>query len=292
MNLKDWLRRRTILIVIITLAVISAGLYARLRYVKGELVKQATESIRLAAALDSAVAEARRVRAIETDTGRGVVAAGATVTGKVEARVERTSEASGDATVEVFGDSQERVVSVVPKESPERSSGRLTLTDDHARFEASADYSYSTDAGLRQGAAESGRGVLETVPRLTLGKVSWRIHQIFQIETVEFSQQVEGATLWRGYAVTLTERSPVTGEELERWVVDHKAIAAEYVPSEKRRSWAMFTAAGFTYFTHGYQNNADFGFYGEAGLRVKNISGAVGLTDYSPYARLGWGREW
>ena len=229
-----------------------------------------TAQIRLAAALDSAVAEARRVRTIEADAGRGVVDAGATVTGKVEARVERVSEAEGGATVEVRrretgtssvgdgrGTEERRRVDVAISK---QTAGRLTLTDDHERFEASADYSlYGTDATVGKG-----------LSGLRIGPVSWTIHQIFQIETIQFSQRVEGETLWQGYSVTLTEVSPVTGETLERWIVPHDQIDASYVPTSRSRRWAMFTEAGFNWQI--VDDNP--GFYGAVGLRWVSSQGS------------------
>ena len=285
----NFLRRRAVLIVIITLAVITVGLYARLRYVNGKLVEQATQAIRMAAARDGAVAEAERVRVLLTERSKELRAAGAAVTAKVDARLERRSEASGSAIVELSRQPNETGRSEVDDTGSDgglrQLGGRLTLTDTHGRFEASADYSFrSRSERIQKG--------LRATDALTIGPVAWRIHQEFKIETIQFSQRVEGETLWQGYSVTLKEISPKTGAEIERWVVPHDQIDASYVPTNRPRQWAMFTAAGFTYFSHGYQNNADFGFYGEVGLRVKRWSGAVGLTDYSPYARLGWGRDW
>lgn len=315
MSLRDFLRKRTILVVLTILVLLSAGLYARLRYVNKKLVVAQTARIRLAAELDEAVAEAKQVRQISSDRGRGVVEAGASVTARVAARVERTSEAEGGATVEVFRQGPENVDQQVSGSSV---SGRLTLTDDHARFEASADYSYRlcpteptreglrpsdsvfgppqdrTDAGLRP-SATTGHSLYGTdatvgggLSGLRIGPVSWTIHQVFTIETIQFSQRVEGETLWQGYSVTLHEVSPVTGETLETWTVPHDQIDASYVPTTRLRRWAMFTEAGFTWETV----NDNPGFYGAVGVRYKRLEGAVGLTDEDAVVRFGWRREW
>jgi len=290
MSLSGLLRKKIVVGAIITLLVISAGLYARLRYVNKRLVAQVTQSIRLAAALDEAVAEGRGVCAIaiESGAGRGVLEAGAKVTSRVAARVERTSESGGDATVEV----RRSAPDINGREGlGEMARGRLTLHDDHGRFEASADYSYSQiqptprrDVHLLED--ESSGGHKQRKSSLTIGPVAWRIHQVFKIETVEFSQRYEGETLWRGYSVTLTEVSPKTGAELERWVVPYEQIDAEYVPSRRLRQWALFSSAGFSY------SDDDPGFYGEFGLRVRQLSGAVGITDEVTYGRVGWYKEW
>ena len=230
MSLSDWLRKRTVLVVIGILVLLSAGLYARLRYVNKKLVEQATAAIVLAAARDGAVATAERVRRILLKRNRQLIEAGAAVTAKVDARVERRSEASGSATVEVrrFGENNEtgrRGGDVGSGDEELRGvaqkrvlAGRLTLTDSHERFKASADWAYQADSGLR------------------LDRHVWSIHQEFKIETIQFSQRVEGETLWQGYSVTLKEISPKTGAEIERWVVPHDQIDASYVQQTGRAS--------------------------------------------------------
>jgi len=270
LKLSSALRKRITVGVMVALIAASLGLYARLRYVNAKYVAAVTERIRLAAELDGAVAEGKRVRKIDAAVGQSVIDAGAVVTGKVAARVERRSEAGGDATVEVRGTPTR---AELPLRPDTLHSGHLTLTDTHERFEASADY------GLHAGT-------------LRLDRVAWRIHQIFEIETIQFSQRVEGETLWQGYAVTLKEVSPKTGEEIEKWVVPFESINAEYVPTKRLRKWAMFTAAGFTYHQNGWDDGPDPGLYGEVGLRVKKWVGAVGLSDYSAYGRVGYYKEW
>lgn len=254
MSLRESIKAAVSIVAIVAIA----GLYMAYRYERARRVKVQTESVRQAARISELVKEAKRVEKIAAvGKVQTVVDAGAAVTAKVEARVETASEAGGDATVEVQ-----------PGEPEQPARGTLVLDDEHERFKARADWEYSDT--------------------LHVSNLHWSARQVFRIETIQFSQRREGETLWQGYSVTLAEASPKTGEEIGRWTVPYEQIDAEYVASGARRRWAIFTAAGFTW---GMVNDNP-GFYGEAGLRVRNFEAAFGATDEDLVGRVGWRREW
>lgn len=236
-------------IAVLALAILAATvMFFRARWFAHRHAEAVSQVVRLEAEKSNIIAEAKRVEKIETPAkARGVVRAGARVAAKVEARIEATSEAVGPATV---------------------TEGSIGAADEHKRFLVTIPYTCTAPCEIAAGTAR------------------WSVTQRFQMEAVEFEQTgMEDGVAFKGFSVTMTERSPVDGSELHRYVAKRDDITAVYtVPRPKRRWIVPFANVGLAYsFNDGRAEP-----YGVAGVRVRRLNVWAGTLGSDPRVGVGW----